>query len=147
MATGLSMNDNAVDLIIEGVAEGVVRAQYCGLACQSRIDWFNPTRGIIDLKSCDDLTWFEADARRYGYAHQLAFYRAVVGELTGEQVPVHLIAVEKKEPYRCGVWVIPDEVLAVARRENEDAIGRLIDCESSGAWPSGYEDIRVFDYI
>ena len=70
-----------------------------------------------------------------------------MNQAVGEQVPVHLIAVEKKKPYRCGVWVITDEVLAVARRENEDAIARLKDCESSGAWPSGYEDVRVFDYI
>jgi hypothetical protein len=37
----------------------------------------------VDLKTCDDLTWFEADSRRYGYAHQLAFYRAVLKKALG----------------------------------------------------------------
>ena len=67
----------------EGEAEGVVRAKYCDLPCQIRMDWFDAHQGIVDLKTCDDLTWFEADARRYGYAHQLAFYRAVLAQVIG----------------------------------------------------------------
>jgi len=62
MAVGVAMNEQAVDLIVDGEAEGVVRAEYCNLPCQIRIDWLNPHRGIVDLKTCDDLTWFEADA-------------------------------------------------------------------------------------
>jgi hypothetical protein len=73
MADGVVAHDIAMSLMAKGVAEGVVRAEYCGLACQARMDWFNPDRGIVDLKTCDDLTYFEADARRYGYTHQLAF--------------------------------------------------------------------------
>jgi hypothetical protein len=66
MADGVRANGLAVDLLSEGVPEGVVRAEYCGVPCQSRMDWFDPHRGIADLKTCDDLMWFEADARRYG---------------------------------------------------------------------------------
>lgn len=55
----------AVELLQQGIAEGVVRAEYCGLPCQIRMDWFEPVQGIVDLKTCDDLTWFEADSRRY----------------------------------------------------------------------------------
>lgn len=121
--------------------------EYCSLPCQGRIDFFNPERGLIDLKTCDDLGWFEADARRYGYAHQLAFYRALVEHATGKEVPVHVIAVEKKEPFRCGVWLMHDQALAVARADNEAAIERLRQCEISGAWPTGYEERRVFDYM
>ena len=46
--------------------------------------------------------WFEVDAKRFGYAYQLAFYRAVLAQLLCLPMPVHLIAVEKREPYRCG---------------------------------------------
>ena len=35
-------------------------------------------QAIFELKTADDLTWFEADSRRYGYAHQLAFYRSIL---------------------------------------------------------------------
>ncbi|MFQ5720566.1 MAG: PD-(D/E)XK nuclease-like domain-containing protein, partial [Acidobacteriota bacterium] len=101
MASGVAMNDEAVDLLLYGRAEGVVRTEYCGVPCQIRIDWVHPHRGIVDLKTCDDLTWFESDARRHGYHRQMAFYRAVLAQvLDGLLVPVHLIGVEKKEPGR-----------------------------------------------
>jgi len=146
LASGVSMNTEAVDLLLYGRAEGVVRAEYCGVPCQARIDWVHPHRGIMDLKTCDDLTWFESDVRRYGYHRQMAFYRAVLAQaLGGRLVPVHLIAVEKKEPFRCGVWRVSDDTLAIAQRENEAAIRRLKVCRERDHWPTGYEEIRVLD--
>ena len=145
MAAGLSENSLALSLIMYGRAEGVVRAEYCGTPCQIRIDWTHPYRGIVDLKTCDDLTWFEADSRRYRYHTQLAFYRAVLAEAIGEHVPVHIIAVEKKEPFRCGVWQLSDDTLAIAQRENEAAIRRLLNCRQRNQWPTGYEEVRVLD--
>ncbi|MCD6404321.1 MAG: PD-(D/E)XK nuclease-like domain-containing protein [Planctomycetes bacterium] len=58
----------ACELLSDGVAEGVVRAEYCDLACQGRLDWFNAERGIVDLKTCDNLEWFHLDARSYSIA-------------------------------------------------------------------------------
>lgn len=146
MASGVAMNDEAVDLLLYGRAEGVVRAEYCGTPCQIRIDWTHPHRGIVDLKTCDDLTWFEADARRYGYHRQLAFYRAVLAcVLDGVLAPVHIVAIEKKEPFRCGVWRISDDTLTIAQRENEAAIRRLKACRDADEWPTGYEEIRLLD--
>lgn len=145
MAEGVRENAEAKGLLGEGVAEGVVRTEYCGVACQIRLDWLNPKSGIVDLKTADDLTWFEADARRYGYSHQLAFYRAVLAQVIGVWMPVHLIAVEKKEPHRCGVWRVSDDTLSIAQQENEAAIRRLRHCTSLGSWPTGYEDVRVFE--
>lgn len=145
MATGVAMNDTAVDLISYGVAEGVVRAEYCGIPCQIRLDWLNPHLGIVDFKTIDDLTWFEADARRYRYHNQMAFYQAVLKEVIGEYVPVHLIAVEKKQPFRCGVWRVSDECLAMARNDNEAAIERLNSCRNTDIWPTGYEGVRLLD--
>jgi len=149
LAASVDAHPVAVELLADGMAEGVARAEYCGLPAQARLDFYNPERGLIDLKTCDDLAWFEADARRYGYAHQMAFYHAMLGRLLGNlaDIPVHIIAVEKKEPYRCGLWVMDEKVLAHARRENEAAIERLKACENSGAWPTGYEERRVFDYV
>jgi len=137
----------AMGLLDQGEPEGVVRADYCGMPCQTRMDWFAPHQGIIDLKTCDDLTWFEADARRFSYAHQLAFYRAVLSKVVGSYVPVHLIAVEKKEPYRCGVWLVAPDTLNAAQRDNEAAIDRLRACMAEERWPTGYEEVRLFDFI
>jgi len=146
MASGVAMNNEAVDLLLYGRSEGVVRAEYCGTPCQIRIDWLHPHRGIVDLKTTDDLTWFEADSKRYGYHKQMAFYQAVLAQvLDGLMVPVHLIAVEKKEPYRCGVWRVTDDTLAIARQENEAAIRRLLACRQHDEWPTGYEGIRMLD--
>ncbi len=145
MASGVAMNDAAVDLLLYGRAEGVVRAEYCGTPCQIRIDWTHPHRGIVDLKTCDELDWFEADARRYRYMTQLAFYQAVLAEAIAQMVPVHVVAVEKREPYRCGVWRAGDNAMAVARQENEAAIRRLVVCRQKEFWPTGYEEVRLLD--
>ncbi len=147
MAESVRTHELAASLLSEGVAEGVVRANYCGVACQIRMDWFEPHQGIVDLKTCDDLTWFEADARRFGYGHQVAFYRAVLAQVLGVSMPVHFIAVEKREPYRTGVWKVSDDTLSAAQRENEAAIERLKRCQETGLWPTGYEECRVFDYV
>ena len=145
MASGVAMNDQAVDLLLYGRSEGVLRAEYCGTPCQIRIDWMHPHRGIVDFKTADDVTWFEADARRYGYHRQMAFYRAVLAQVIDQYVPVHLVAVEKKEPFRCGVWRVSDDTLTIAQRENEAAIRRLLVCRERDEWPTGYEEIRVLD--
>jgi len=147
MNTAVHAQLHAVALLQAGVPEGVVRVRYGDTECQGRIDWFNPHRGIVDLKTCESLDWFAGDARSYGYVHQLAFYRALVEQATGRTVPVHMIAVEKREPFRCGVWHVTDVVLDKAREENEVAMARLRECRRSGLWPTGYENILSIDYL
>lgn len=146
ISSGVSMNNEAVDLILYGRSEGALRTEYCGLPCQIRIDWTHPHRGIVDLKTCDVIDWFEADARRYRYANQLAFYQSVLAQVIDEHVPVYIVAVEKREPFRCGVWRLSDDTLASARAENEASIRRLIACRETSSWPTGYEQIRVLEF-
>jgi len=140
-------HEHGAALVSDGVAEGVVRAEYCGVACQARFDWLSPARGIVDLKTCDNLDWLQMDARSYGYSHQTSFYRSLLACVSGVVVPVHLIAVEKREPFRCGVWRLSEEVLGLAQKENEEGIERLKACRERNHYPTGYEDIRVFDWI
>jgi len=140
-------HDVAASLIAEGRGECVARAVFAGLPSQIRIDWTHPERGIVDLKTIDDLDWFELQARSFGYAHQLAFYRSVFAQVAGRKSEVHVIAVEKKEPYRVGVWRFSDQVLDAAARENLAAIERLKICRAQDYWPTGYEQTRSFDYL
>ncbi|HOX26982.1 MAG TPA: PD-(D/E)XK nuclease-like domain-containing protein [Candidatus Krumholzibacteria bacterium] len=147
LGAAVQVHKHASALLADGVPEGVVRAEYCGLPCQSRLDWLNPELGIVDLKTCDNLDWLQTDARAYGYAHQLAFYRSMVASVTATNLPVYMIAVEKREPLRCGVWRISEEVLGLAQKENEEGIARLKDCRQRDEWLTGYEDIRTFDWI
>lgn len=148
MAASVKAHEQAQRLLAKGVAERVVRALYMGLPCQIRIDWFSRAKnftGIVDLKTCDGLSYFEADARRYGYIHQLAFYRVVLCHAIGEYVPMHIIAVEKKEPFRCGVWRIGENAFATARKDNERALAELQHCIANDVWPTGYEEVRTLD--
>lgn len=147
MAESVHRHKLARDLLSDGVPEGVVRSDYCGVPCQIRIDWFAWDRAVCDLKTVDSIDYFEADARRYGYCHQLAFYLAVLRQRIGVRMPAYFIAVEKREPFRTGVWRVSDDVLDHATRENEAAIRRLRRCEETSAWETGYEELRVFDSI
>ena len=147
LQTGVWLHPAASELLANGEAEGVIRAEYCGVPCQIRMDWFNPTLGLVDLKTCDSLKWFESDCRRYGYIHQLAFYWAVIRKATGITVPVHIIAVEKNEPFSAGVWKLTDEVLDLAELSNKAALERFRACCTTGVWPTGYEDIRIIDSL
>jgi hypothetical protein len=137
----------ADELLACGIPEGVLRVDYRGLPCQVRVDWIAPNYGLVDLKTSDSLSWFENDARRFHYLHQLAFYRAITAEATGETLPVYLIAIEKREPFRCGVWLVGQDVLNTAQRENDEAIKRLRDCMANDSWPTGYETLRIFDWL
>jgi hypothetical protein len=147
MNVGVRQNPYACELLEKGKAEGVVRATYRDLPCQIRIDWTNPELGIVDLKTCDDLAWFESDARRFGYHHQLAFYQNVLNQVIGQFVSVYIIAIEKKEPYRCGVWQLPSETLQLARNEIEAAIERLKVARAEDHWITGYEELRMLTLV
>ncbi len=137
----------ASELLSDGVAEGVVRAEYSGVPCQIRMDWFSGKYGLVDLKTCDSLKWFESDCRRFGYLFQMAFYRAVIRKATGRNVPVHIVAAEKNEPFSTGVWKLTDEVLDLAELVNKAALERYRNCCVSGVWPTGYEDARIIDTL
>ncbi len=144
MNSGVRMNGIASELLASGRAEGVIRHDYCGLPCQIRIDWTNPDHGIVDLKTCDDLDAFETDTRKYGYKYQLAFYHAVLSTVV-PNIPatVHIIAVEKREPFRCGVWMITEDTLSDAKIVIEAGIQRLKESRANDVWPTGYETIRI----
>lgn len=133
------------ELLTDGVAEGVVRAEYCSVPCQIRMDCFSSRHGIVDLKTCDSLGRFEFDVRRYGYLFQLAFYRTVVRKAGGDTVPVHIVAVEKNEPFSAGVWKLTADVLDRAEAINAAALNRFRLCRESGVWPTGYEDLRLIN--
>lgn len=141
------LHDAASRLLDEGQAEGVIRAEYCGVPCQIRMDWFSPRHGLVDFKTCDSLKWFESDCRRYGYIFQLAFYRAVIRAASGATVPVHLMATEKNEPFATGVWHLCDAALTQAEEVNAAALARYLKCLKAGEWPTGYEDIRVISTL
>lgn len=131
-------------LLPGGVAEGVVRAQVGGLDCQIRMDYFHPDVGIVDLKTCRDIRFFEYDMLNFGYAFNMAFYRRVLQERCGQTFPVHMIAVDKTDFHVAGYWLIPSAELDIAERLNDAALRRLAECRRTGVWPTGYERKQIF---
>lgn len=147
MAHQVKENVEAQLLLCQGVSEGVVRCELEGVPCQIRIDWFNPKEGIVDLKTTADIEYFESDCRRFNYIYQLAFYRSVLRKATGITYPVHIIAVEKVEPYTVGVWLLTEEVLDLAEVANTAALKKLKECRETGVFPTGYESKRILDRL
>jgi hypothetical protein len=150
IAAGVAMNDEAVGLLLFGRACGVVRCEYGGVPCQARIDWVHPHHGIVEYEVVNDLKWFESDVRRQQLCHHAAFLHGLCAEYAGNspsKIPFHFVASERCEPYRCGVWKVTEDVLAIARRENEAAIRRMSECHMNDHWPTEYEEIRKLDWL
>lgn len=137
----------AEELLTGSCSEATVRAEYCGEPVQIRMDAFNPSAdAIIDLKTCDNLDYFRNDCFRFGYINQMSFYREVFRVASGGvDTSTWLIGVEKREPYRCGVWQLSGNVLDKAQAQNEMALAELKSCHESGVWPTRYEEVRVID--
>ncbi len=133
-------HDAARSLLADGVPFGVVRAKYCGIPCQARVDWLNPRHGVVAILACDRFSWRDLHVR--DNIHQLAFHRALLAEACGRHLPVHVIALEKQIPHRCGVWRISGWLLRRAQKENEKALARLHECRRFNRWPTGYERVR-----
>lgn len=148
MRCAVLANRNAERLLRGGRAEATVRAWYAGMNCQIRMDYVSAENGIVDLKTCRDLDRFEWDALGYGYIHQMAFYRAVLRVATGAEAVVRIVAVEKAEPFRCGVWCVPAWALDHAEKENEERMLRLARCIEADAWPEPeeWEAERLLDF-
>ena len=153
MAHSVANHEEAQKLLRTGVAERVLRSDFNGIPVQSRLDWFTEIDDvpiIVDLKTCNDLDSFEYDARKFLYGIQFAFYQQILLRSffetfeTDIAVPakVYAIAVEKKEPFRCGVFEVPDFILGSFTAKLFVAIESLKECQSAGTYPTLYESVR-----
>jgi hypothetical protein len=72
----------------------------------------------------------------------MAFYQAVLEQVTGKKYPVYIIAVEKQEPYACGVWNITQSTLNDFRLRNAHFIAKLVEAKKTMKFETGYENLR-----
>lgn len=148
LAAAIRSHDAAAELLSTGRPEAVVRGKLGGLECQIRIDWYNPERGIVDLKTADDLDYFQTDARKYRYGFQAGFYQLVLAAAAGldpDEIPVAIIAAEKKAPHRVGVFYLTPDTLRTQRAKVKSAMATLADCRRLNHWPTGYEQPIALD--
>jgi hypothetical protein len=138
MATALAACPPAKELLRDGKAElSLVWEDRSGLLCKCRIDWLKP--GIMaDLKTCVDASEFERSIARYGYHRQMAFYQRGAQTLGIDNAHPWVVAVEKSAPYGVRCAPMAEEALVVGRKEIDDLLSQLIDCQKSKNWP-GYE--------
>lgn len=144
MCAAVLAHCEASRLLASGWAELSVRADVGGLPCQARLDWLCADGVAVDLKTTADIARFEGDARRFGYLHQFAFYREVALAAGAGEVEFAAIVVEKRAPFRAGVWRFPEAVLAPYAAQNASAMAALRRCHETRRWPTGYEGARAF---
>lgn len=144
MVESLRRHREASRLLTDGWPERSARASLGGVACQIRLDWIRPDGVAVDLKTTSDLARFEADARRFGYLHQFAFYRDVAEEAGAGDLEMFAVVLEKKSPFRVGVWRFARAALASYSAQNRAAVASLARCRETNVWPTGYERARSF---
>jgi hypothetical protein len=127
-----------------GVAEGTAFVNLDGFDCKVRLDWFSAKSGIVDIKTCRDIDRFKWDLQEYRFDLQMAFYLMAVVKLIGEKVQVHIIYVEKQEPYRSIVFQLAEDTLAPAVGQIHGGFERLKECQKKGKWPTGCEGIKLY---
>ncbi len=143
-------------LIGQGSPEVSLTAEHHGSPVKGRLDWYDPARGSVwDLKTVDDLRNFEDQVRRrrrrdmkhWNYYQQLAWYRSllVLNDPVAVDYSYYLIAVEKVEPYRCGVYQILPILLGLGEEENENTYRDILASENSGHWPGNPVGIQEVD--
>ena len=156
MADSVAKHVEAQKLLNHGVAERVLRSDFDGIPVQSRFDWFTEIGEmpvIVDLKTCSDLDSFEYDARKFMYGIQFAFYQKIFVAAVMEEYDlditampkVFVIAVEKREPFRCGVFEVPVWVLSAYEERVNSAIRSLKECQETKSYPTLYENIRILN--
>jgi hypothetical protein len=154
MARAVHQHEEAAMLLRSGVAERVVRTSLYDVSVQIRMDWFTEIGNdavVVDLKTCDDLDSFVYDAKKYLYGIQFAFYRLALSKAVYEefkaapQIDAYAIAVEKKEPFRVGVFKVSDDTLDFWNKKIDVLLKNVRTSTETGEWPTLYEDIRLLE--
>lgn len=140
----------ALTYVEDAMTERVVRREMRGVLCQCRPDWYSPTNGLIELKTCDSLHKFWSAIKWREYDVQVAFYRMLL--LDGadmddpEMCPRYIVAVEKVQPHRVAVIEL-DFGLVLWPRQQEilNALEELKECRETGVWPTRYEEVLLYE--
>jgi len=128
----------------ESVAELSVIGEMFDMKVKGRIDLYSEEYGLVDLKTVDDIDRMKYHFKDYMYDVQLAFYHWLITDVCeAKYCPVYLITVEKKHPYRTGVFYLHPDRLAAHRVRVMEAIQRYSVAKINNHWPTGYEEVRT----
>lgn len=119
-----------------------------GELCKCRPDWTSPAGDgviLVDGKTCQDAgpEGFGRAIWNLDYHLQAAWYSDGFEAATGMRVHGFVFAaVESAWPHAAAPYMLGEDVLAAARRENRRLLNRYADCKRTGVWP-GYADSGV----
>lgn len=144
MQTAAKAHPEISRLFSSGWPELSARTEIEGVPCQIRLDWLRPDGMAVDVKTVEDIGRFEGDARRFGYLYQFAFYHDGAKSAGAGDLEMVAVVLEKKAPFRAGVWKFPLETLEPYIIQNRRSLAAFRRCRESGGWPTGYESPRNF---
>ncbi len=138
-------------LLAEGYGEASafwIDAQ-TGELCKCRPDWTSPAGDgviLVDGKTCQDASpaGFGRAIWNMSYHLQAAWYSDGFTAATG--LPVHgfvFAAVESAWPHAAAAYMLADDVLEAARRENRRLLNLYAECKRTGRWPGYGEGIDL----
>jgi exodeoxyribonuclease VIII len=117
-----------------------------GELIKCRTDSFNTGAGmIVDLKSTDDASpdGFGKSCANFRYYVQPPWYQDVLRAAYGEAPPWWVfLAVEKKPPYKIGVYYPTPEQIELGRRVARRDFKRILECKASGVWPDYATEVK-----
>lgn len=129
------------------------RGEYApGWFAKGAIDRYDSELGIIDLKTCaeierfDGYKTFEKTCLYGGYLEQLAFYQIMFREFIDPRagawfVPITLIGIEKKPPYRVAVCKPDTETEEAAREKIYGLLEKYSEAVKEQRFDSRYDEI------
>lgn len=153
MEKAVRSHEVAAQLLAHGEAETPLYFHWCGLPCQSCLDWITPPQDgthptIVDLKTTSDIDKFKYQWRDFRYVAQLAFYRrAYMENSCAEEAYCAIIAVEKPRANgpapRCGVWFIETALINDFEDKLMQDLNALKEARETDEWRDGYETPRM----
>jgi exodeoxyribonuclease VIII len=114
-----------------------------GLQCKCRPDWLlDDGSMIVDLKTTEDASprGFQKSIGQWRYHVQAAWYLNGMEQATGKRPEQFVfIAVEKKPPYACAVYVADLQMIDIGWNAACQDLYKLLLCKAADSWP-GYSD-------
>jgi exodeoxyribonuclease VIII len=114
-----------------------------GLQCKCRPDWLlDDGSMIVDLKTTEDASprGFQKSIAQWRYHCQASWYLDGLQHATGKRPEQFVfIAVEKKPPYVCAVYVADQQMIEIGRDTARRDLDKLNLCKAADYWP-GYSD-------
>lgn len=110
-----------------------------GELIKCRLDWFRDGAGmIVDVKSTDDASeeGFGKSIANFRYHVQQPWYQDVLRQEYGEAPPYWaFLAVEKKPPYKIGLYYLTADDIDLGYRLARRDFLRILECKATGYWP------------